>query len=252
MRENVQVFATSLLDHARTSYELEIMLNYNAEGSEWEPGQRQSLDRLKLALKYKQKQFVAHPNVQQLLAAIWYDGLPGFRRLSMLSQLIEVGKLGASFPMFSTIYMLAPTSQKALFIKKPFVKFIIHSSSYAFFLSKKNYSFFDISFKKVYFLNKYNFIALLGAASQRVEYLAIELLGNDWMKEILADWKRRERGSIPGFVESGVIFYVISKMKFILFLILYTEKKIRLPKSKTDMKGIYFKFKANLSKSKVF
>lgn len=40
----------------------------------WEPGDHQSLDRLKLAINYKQKQFVAHPSVQQLLASIWYEG----------------------------------------------------------------------------------------------------------------------------------------------------------------------------------
>ncbi|XP_043491754.1 transient receptor potential protein [Polistes fuscatus] len=186
MREQTQTFATSLLDHARTSYELEIMLNYNPTGDNWEPGERQTLDRLKLAIKYKQKQFVAHPNVQQLLAAIWYDGLPGFRRKSMIGQLIEVGKLGAMFPVYSSIYMMSPTSQMGLFMKKPFVKFICHSSSYAFFLM------------------------LLGMASQRIEYLVIELFGNAWMREILAGWKRRERGCIPGFVESGVIIYVIS------------------------------------------
>lgn len=55
MRANVQQFATSLLDHARTSYELEIMLNYDPEGDTWEPGDHQSLERLKLAIKYKQK-----------------------------------------------------------------------------------------------------------------------------------------------------------------------------------------------------
>ncbi|CAK9797380.1 Transient receptor potential protein [Anthophora plagiata] len=186
MRELVQNFATSLLDHARTSLELEVMLNYNPHGENWEPGERQTLDRLKLAIKYKQKQFVAHPNVQQLLAAIWYDGLPGFRRKSMIGQFIEIGKLGAMFPVYSTIYMLSPTSPMGLFMKKPFVKFICHSSSYAFFLM------------------------LLGMASQRIEYLVIELFGNAWMHEILAGWKRRERGCIPGFVESGVIIYVIS------------------------------------------
>lgn len=57
MRELTQLFATSLLDHARTSYELEVMLNYNPETADnWEPGERQTLDRLKLAIKYKQKQ----------------------------------------------------------------------------------------------------------------------------------------------------------------------------------------------------
>ncbi|XP_015596997.1 transient receptor potential protein [Cephus cinctus] len=186
MREQCQIFATSLLDHARTSHELEVMLNYNPTGENWEPGERQTLDRLKLAIKYKQKQFVAHPNVQQLLAAIWYDGLPGFRRKSMVGQLIEVGKLGAMFPVYSSIYMLSPTSKMGLFMKKPFVKFICHSSSYAFFLM------------------------LLGMASQRIEYLVIEFFGNAWMREILAGWKRHERGCIPGFVESGVIIYVFS------------------------------------------
>lgn len=57
MRLQCQEFATSLLDHARTSHELEIMLNFN--GSEvdeyWEPGERQTLERLKLAIRYKQK-----------------------------------------------------------------------------------------------------------------------------------------------------------------------------------------------------
>lgn len=55
MRKNCQEFATALLDHARTSNELEIMLNYNPSGENWEPGERQTLERLKLAIKYKQK-----------------------------------------------------------------------------------------------------------------------------------------------------------------------------------------------------
>lgn len=76
MRQSVQDFAKSLLDHARTSQELEIMLNYNsmAGADVWEPGDHQTLERLKLAINYKQKQFVAHPSVQQLLASIWYEG----------------------------------------------------------------------------------------------------------------------------------------------------------------------------------
>lgn len=131
-------FATSLLDHARTSNELECMLNFSAEEDDvpWEPGERQSLDRLKLAIKYQQKKFVAHPNVQQLLAKIWYDGLPGFRRKGMVGQLAQVGQLACSFPLYSTIYMVAPYSESGKFMKKPFVKFICHSASYAFFLSK--------------------------------------------------------------------------------------------------------------------
>ena len=38
LRKQVQEFSTSLLDHARTSYELEIMLNYDLVGPIWDPG----------------------------------------------------------------------------------------------------------------------------------------------------------------------------------------------------------------------
>lgn len=136
MRQAVQEFAKDLLDHTRTSNELEIMLNFAADATidAWEPGSRQTLERLKLAINYKQKQFVAHPSVQQLLASIWYEGLPGFRRKSMMGQLIQVAQLGCMFPVYSTIYMIAPTSEKGMFMKKPFVKFICHSTSYATFL----------------------------------------------------------------------------------------------------------------------
>lgn len=55
MRIHCQEFATTLLDHVRTSYELEVMLNYNPNDDSWDPGDKHSLERLKLAIKYKQK-----------------------------------------------------------------------------------------------------------------------------------------------------------------------------------------------------
>ena len=33
---------------------------------------------------------MAHPNVQQLLASIWYEGLPGFRQMNMILQVIII------------------------------------------------------------------------------------------------------------------------------------------------------------------
>lgn len=54
-------------------------------------------------------------------------------------------------------------------------------------------------------------IVLLGAASQRIEYLALEFIGLPWMLEILADWKEHERGSIPGPTECCIIMFIISE-----------------------------------------
>jgi len=54
------------------------------------------------------------------------------------------------------------------------------------------------------------FVVLLGAASQRVEILVLEWFGNEWVQEMVKEWKRRERGALFGLAECGVIVYVIS------------------------------------------
>lgn len=66
MRSQCQEFATAILDHIRTSLELEVVLNHNPDGEYWEPGERQTLERLKLAIKYKQKQ-VSNSGQEQFL-----------------------------------------------------------------------------------------------------------------------------------------------------------------------------------------
>lgn len=50
----------------------------------------------------------------------------------------EVLKLGVMFPINSLWYLMAPDSETAQLMKKPFVKFISHSSSYMIFLCKYN------------------------------------------------------------------------------------------------------------------
>ena len=72
--------------------------------------------------------------MQQLLGAIWYDGLPGFRRLHIIRQFICVLKHACMFPLFSMLYMIAPGSRMGQLAKKPFLKFIFESASYMFFL----------------------------------------------------------------------------------------------------------------------
>lgn len=81
-------------------------------------------------------QFVAHPNVQQLLASIWYEGLPGFRRKNMMLQAFEIVRIGILFPFFSIAYIIAPHSVIGQTMRKPFIKFICHSASYFTFLCK--------------------------------------------------------------------------------------------------------------------
>ena len=92
-------------------------------------------------------QFVAHPNVQQLLASIWYEGLPGFRQLNMVLQFLEVCRIGLLFPFFSICYIVCPWASFSQKLRKPFIKFICSSSSYFTFLCKYFVSYFHLYYR---------------------------------------------------------------------------------------------------------
>ncbi|CAL4115341.1 unnamed protein product, partial [Meganyctiphanes norvegica] len=185
LRKQCQDFATALLDHTRSSFELEVLLNHDPSGPPHEHGERMHLNRLKLAIKLKQKKFVAHPNVQQLLASIWYEGLPGFRRKNMALQALQIVKIGLLFPLFSIVYILAPHSSFGQTMRKPFIKFICHSASYLLFL----------------------FLLIL--ASQRIETVILDLFGiPPGDQEILDVDPTIRRGSPPTLVEWLILAWV--------------------------------------------
>ncbi|KAG8180695.1 hypothetical protein JTE90_006253 [Oedothorax gibbosus] len=60
LRKQCQEFATALLDHTRSSYELEVLLNFDPFGPAFQQGDRMLLSRLKLAIKHKQKKVGEH------------------------------------------------------------------------------------------------------------------------------------------------------------------------------------------------
>ncbi|KAH8270758.1 hypothetical protein KR018_000206 [Drosophila ironensis] len=188
LRRQCQKFAVDLLDQTRTSNELAIILNYDPTMSSYEPGDRMSLTRLVQAISYKQKKFVAHSNIQQLLSSIWYDGLPGFRRKSIVDKAMCIVQVAVLFPLYCLIYMCAPNCRTGQLMRKPFMKFLIHASSYLFFL----------------------FILIL--VSQRADDDFVRIFGTDRMKKELAEQELRQRGQAPTKLELLVVLYVIGFM----------------------------------------
>ncbi|KAM3958144.1 transient receptor potential-gamma protein [Aphomia sociella] len=186
LRAQCQEFATALLDHTRTSHELQVLLNHETDSPQaplTEPGapERMRLSRLKLAIKLRQKKFVAHPNVQQLLASIWYESVPGFRRKNMLLQAAEMVRIGAMFPLYSLAYIAAPHSVAGRTLRKPFIKFLCHSASY------------------------FMFLFLLILASQRIETAAGGLL---WGPSPGVQQPMSRRGAPPSLVEWLILAWV--------------------------------------------
>uniref|UniRef100_A0A8B9H3Q6 Transient receptor potential cation channel, subfamily C, member 4a n=1 Tax=Astyanax mexicanus TaxID=7994 RepID=A0A8B9H3Q6_ASTMX len=134
LSQQCKQFAKDLLDQTRSSRELELILNYTDDINPLEDEGVNDLARLKLAIRYHQKEFVAQPNCQQLLASRWYDEFPGWRRRHWAVKFITCIFIGLLFPLFSIFYLVAPKSHYGLFIRKPFIKFICHTASYLTFL----------------------------------------------------------------------------------------------------------------------
>ncbi|KFB51162.1 calmodulin-binding protein trpl [Anopheles sinensis] len=185
LRHQCQNFAVELLDQSRSSQELAIILNYDPESPPYMDGDHMKLTRLELAIDYKQKKFVAHPNIQQLLAAMWYEGVPGFRRKSAAEKIAIIVRTAVLFPFYCMLYMIAPNCETSMFMRKPFMKFLIHASSYLFFL----------------------FLLIL--VSQRAEVQVVLLFGTESMKRALQEELARQRGNGPTYLEGLVVIYVI-------------------------------------------
>ncbi|KFW80041.1 Short transient receptor potential channel 6, partial [Manacus vitellinus] len=128
-------FVVGLLDLCRNTEEVEAILNGDVEMnlSNGEHG-RPSLSRLKLAIKYEVKKFVAHPNCQQQLLSIWYENLSGLRQQTMAVKFLVVLAVAIGLPFLSMAYWIAPCSKLGRIMRGPFMKFVAHAASFTIFL----------------------------------------------------------------------------------------------------------------------
>ncbi|BFZ14644.1 hypothetical protein BsWGS_17682 [Bradybaena similaris] len=133
-------YACDLLDQCRSSEEVIAVLNKTCEedvdSEEYCPDEAEklTLSRLKLAIKYEQKQFVAHPHCQQLLTSIWYEGLPGWRKRNGIMKFLTCMGLILILPFMSVYYLIFPRSKIGQLLRSPFMKFLYHSASFGVFL----------------------------------------------------------------------------------------------------------------------
>ncbi|KAG8137159.1 hypothetical protein E2320_005686 [Naja naja] len=113
-----QEFAFELLGMCRNQSEVTAILNELGENVDDEEDEMDdqafeegipNLARLRLAVNYNQKRFVAHPVCQQVLSSIWCGSLPSWRGSKSLW---KIGKM----------------------LKIPVIKFLLHSASYIWFL----------------------------------------------------------------------------------------------------------------------
>uniref|UniRef100_A0A4W5RIM4 Transient receptor potential cation channel, subfamily C, member 3 n=1 Tax=Hucho hucho TaxID=62062 RepID=A0A4W5RIM4_9TELE len=128
-------FVVGVLDLCRDTEEVEAILNGDVT-AEKEAGQglRSLLSRVKLAVKYEVKKFVAHPNCQQQLLTIWYENLSGLREQTIAVKCLVVLAVAFGLPLLSIGYWFAPCSRLGNVLRSPFMKFVAHAASFIIFL----------------------------------------------------------------------------------------------------------------------
>ncbi|XP_037787365.1 LOW QUALITY PROTEIN: transient-receptor-potential-like protein [Penaeus monodon] len=139
LSEQCKKYTCDLLHQCRSTEEVIAVLNRRSEedsdvSDDEDDPERLNLSRLKLALKYDQKQFVAHPNCQQLLTSVWHEGLPIWRRRNAVVKILLCLSIIICMPVIAVIYLIFPRTQLGRVIRSPFMKFIYHSASFGIFL----------------------------------------------------------------------------------------------------------------------
>ncbi|XP_055972402.1 short transient receptor potential channel 2-like [Sorex fumeus] len=137
-----QDYSFELLGMCRNQSEVTAVLNDLGEDSETEAevlGQAfeegiPNLARLRLAVNYNQKRFVAHPICQQVLSSIWCGNLAGWRGSTTIWKLFIAFLIFLTMPFLCLGYWLAPKSRLGRLLKIPVLKFLLHSASYLWFL----------------------------------------------------------------------------------------------------------------------
>ncbi|XP_062860430.1 short transient receptor potential channel 6 [Trichomycterus rosablanca] len=127
-------FVVGLLDLCRNTEEVEAILNGDTDLNDCDSTGRPNLIRLKLAIKYELKKFVAHPNCQQQLLSIWYANLSGLRQQTTAVKLLVVFGVAVGLPVLALLYWIAPSSKLGKIIRGPFLKFVAHAASFTIFL----------------------------------------------------------------------------------------------------------------------
>uniref|UniRef100_A0A3Q2YVL2 Transient receptor potential cation channel, subfamily C, member 6b n=1 Tax=Hippocampus comes TaxID=109280 RepID=A0A3Q2YVL2_HIPCM len=121
-------FMVGLLDLCQNTEEVEAILHGDSLES------AQNLARLKLAIKYEVKKFVAHPNCQQQLLSIWYQNVSGLRQRTLAVKILLVLGVAVGLPFLALVSWIAPSSKLGKLMCGPFLKFVAHAASFVTFL----------------------------------------------------------------------------------------------------------------------
>ncbi|XP_045214496.1 short transient receptor potential channel 7-like isoform X4 [Mercenaria mercenaria] len=132
--EKCMNFACELMDLCRGTQEVEAVLSEGSDCSS-DNGKRDPLARLKMAIRYQEKKFVAHPNCQQHMTSIWYGSEMGFlQSFNWLRESVYAILFLPAIPFLCAVYVIFPNSKLGSIMRCPVTKFFTHTTSHICFL----------------------------------------------------------------------------------------------------------------------
>ncbi|KAK1136923.1 hypothetical protein K0M31_001455 [Melipona bicolor] len=131
LAESVSQFATDLIDCARSADEVEVILKRSTGFSH---SYKFLYPRLLFALHNKERSFVAHPNIQQVITSKWIDGWYEWVSMNTWMKCLYVLMRIFVLPVILVVVLVAPNSKRSKFWQSPVNKFISSTASYLVFL----------------------------------------------------------------------------------------------------------------------
>ncbi|XP_024215389.1 short transient receptor potential channel 4 isoform X2 [Halyomorpha halys] len=131
LAESLRTFAVEIIAECRTLEEVETILSESKDSNlkgNW------TYPRLVLAMDYKQKEFIAHPNVQQVLERAWMGDWIAWRRYTVYVKALYIFPRLLTLPLVLGVLMFTPTSRWAKHFSLPVNKLLSNVASYCLFL----------------------------------------------------------------------------------------------------------------------
>ncbi|XP_072050933.1 short transient receptor potential channel 4-like [Amphiura filiformis] len=200
LADRVRQYAGDILGQCRSTEEIMAIMTYEANQNSREApeGTRFLLVKLLSGIEFNQKEFVAHPNCQQILITHFYRGLSSYRDWNTVKQLMFTVLMLLGYPVISLIYLFIPSMKIKRFVRIPFVKFLFHTGA-------------DMSFLAVLVVISYS-AEITPTVNFMINYAVLFTVGLAWKhcKEIMDD---------------GLMKYLSNGRNLIdtLILILYTS-----------------------------
>lgn len=131
LAEQLSDYTVKLLDRVRTQKELEMVLNKTGKAND---EKYEGLARFQLALKYKEKKFVAHASCQQRVVRTWYSGMGKLQRAGWMKRSAMTSLFILCYPFLVLLHLVAPGSKFSKTLQLPVIKFVSHAMSFTIFL----------------------------------------------------------------------------------------------------------------------